>query len=1850
MDLAVSSCDPQRRTVRLALPLIRAWFTDLPGVTPDDVRRVFFLDTSSETTTAPQNPIPTPAAVASSAFCEHGASSGVPLPVWIDYLVSPMHAMIGIKLLKLAASDFAYEIELDADTYRLTSLVARFVENDYWRPIHDAMGLRLDMFHALLCILGQRIGWSRTATLCLMPRFNEVKQSAGGLLNIPQLINFFRPHESLQKYDHAERVDILRQELSRRNVVIEAFTEDAMDRLPEMGGDGGGDVSTSVSMVPSDEALTDGIQRRTPPPAAATRCRLIVRIATGSDAPREEQLFTCDSREQAEEQYEHVVIQQATQLWKVLRQVSATSVTASATSAAGSGKNGAPSRHLEELSDTEYHAYHRWILNIVKRMTRFQHPFRTTLMELGVLDDVLEDEGWIPLSLAERLVEERYQADRSDGTPCPTAAVIEGLLQQHDFLQRFQVAVRIPNKRPNHTAAAAKLDGGRENAPPSSRNETFIRSTYAHDAQVGLASVPAQGDEAMKGGVVHVGLESLTDVVLNSYERVTWPQVAREWRPLIENWRKQSRTAHLTSSSAPLPVELLSESSSIPRYVYVHHETSKKWEQELDQKGFRLYDRNAFVVAIVRESVDVAAEYLCRPNRSRFDEKLSGDLVFLEFDMHRALLDAAGLSVYRMPAVESHPPHFAISPTDSKYVKVTKIKNFDEVSTKRVKFVPMAYFTGAYLRVSADGKISRHVLVRANGQDPNMQSLKLVLLPPLIAIDSYYDDRHGMTVSMVADPASAAHEATPAAVPSASSANSTTVPISPQLDSTTVPVGASSATPDTVQKNDENKTGPAVTEVGLGPPSLGNGAASLAPPDGSVTLDVAPIMAQVTEFASSADALRMELRIPKLTEKGQAFFNRTVHMKRIKAHIIELGLRYSEKTITGTGRGGGMAMAANSGTACGGNAAACHHPHALLPHCPPPPTTDDAAPVGEFPIACPGSSSSPQPLVAALLSSTAMASMFDVLIVSKGYQFSATLIQDLESELGINFTNRQLLRAATTAQSVDSHRDRNYERLEFIGDAVLDFVIAHDTVCVFGGGHHRHQELSGAKERLDASASVPAAPYQQRWTSTIHTNVVSVVCPNSVLCWLLPKALEEEMRILYGAELVEKTRADMVESILGAVYKDGHGLDRIRKLCQYLFTGMRSVLAIAATDRRHPKMKDSHIASLNEAVKACPYLAVDHVDDLLQLLPPFDMRSVFPVKEMADLRDSYGSKRKGGFEGYSTSSMPGAYDSHRALFGHPRIQDKAYATHFTTGSIYSYRRVASHTHAAMVHNRILQLFCLHNAVPSAYVNEAITEFTPLTLDVDGVSVSFVGLERIITRWFARTFPGVSMSSGLVLDCSGTSVVTKKYKRSCHVHFPQVLVSLRQLGEHTDALRQFIKQHVDKEQRLPAFRRGQMVLLHGVSLGYGGQRHDTPRPPPGAVASSSLLAGHGDGGGSSTNCSAGRVLLVTRQIAMELVMDVAKIAATECGGSGRSPPPPPPVHPSASAAASPSPPLLLATYRAIQDANRPLVIAMRYLHVVDLIYAMPYVSRSYRILAFGTILATFHKPEALRTLLRYPPSATVPLLPASSGNFVVVRPLEVVGMGVIHGEVVPLAFVPFKETASFHVFDSGMLSSTVEILQNTDRQLEPLCASFNQLSLLLRGAAARPITEGGNPSTSAMAGGATVKPSGLYFKVMQPLLEKDVYSTAHWAKVIDKGLTESRKLRMYLCDKWDTVYDQEYRPLLQSKLLVARRLDATILPGAGGIDVSTVTLRPQNQPLVGRKATTTDKQHVVDKRSAAIHPSDGSLHYHHSETSGGMDSTAVGPPPESAAFASDENILPHRCALTVTGRAPAATRS
>lgn len=124
-------------------------------------------------------------------------------------------------------------------------------------------------------------------------------------------------------------------------------------------------------------------------------------------------------------------------------------------------------------------------------------------------------------------------------------------------------------------------------------------------------------------------------------------------------------------------------------------------------------------------------------------------------------------------------------------------------------------------------------------------------------------------------------------------------------------------------------------------------------------------------------------------------------------------------------------------------------------------------------------------------------------------------LDKLQKDLGYTFADRTLLLKALTHVSYTKEKeieeDYNYERLEFLGDAVLELVVS-DYI-------YRHIDgLAGDLSRL--RASLVSATYLQDVATKLS----------------LQKYIIKSKSL---SQLSKKTLADLFESVVGAVYLDG---------------------------------------------------------------------------------------------------------------------------------------------------------------------------------------------------------------------------------------------------------------------------------------------------------------------------------------------------------------------------------------------------------------------------------------------------------------------------------------------------------------------------------------------------------------------------------------------------------------------------------------------------------------------------------------------------------------------------------------
>lgn len=131
-------------------------------------------------------------------------------------------------------------------------------------------------------------------------------------------------------------------------------------------------------------------------------------------------------------------------------------------------------------------------------------------------------------------------------------------------------------------------------------------------------------------------------------------------------------------------------------------------------------------------------------------------------------------------------------------------------------------------------------------------------------------------------------------------------------------------------------------------------------------------------------------------------------------------------------------------------------------------------------------------------------------------------MNNIESKLNYQFKDKKLLQTALTHSSLSNEiGGENYERLEFLGDAIIEFVVS-DFIYKFD------YLDSGLLSKLRASL-VSTKNFCQ-----ISTNL------NLDKCLRKSKSLNT---------LSDKTKADIWESLIGAVYLDG-GLLKAKELIE----------------------------------------------------------------------------------------------------------------------------------------------------------------------------------------------------------------------------------------------------------------------------------------------------------------------------------------------------------------------------------------------------------------------------------------------------------------------------------------------------------------------------------------------------------------------------------------------------------------------------------------------------------------------------------------------------------------------------
>ncbi len=132
-------------------------------------------------------------------------------------------------------------------------------------------------------------------------------------------------------------------------------------------------------------------------------------------------------------------------------------------------------------------------------------------------------------------------------------------------------------------------------------------------------------------------------------------------------------------------------------------------------------------------------------------------------------------------------------------------------------------------------------------------------------------------------------------------------------------------------------------------------------------------------------------------------------------------------------------------------------------------------------------------------------------------------MKNLQKTLNYTFKNKNLLKKALTHRSSVRHKTDSNERLEFLGDAVLELVVTEYLI----------EKYSNIDEGV--LSKIRAA--------SVNTNTLSLVAKKiEIYKYLFVGKSEQKEGIIYNKSILENT----FEALIGAIYLDG-GLNSAKK-------------------------------------------------------------------------------------------------------------------------------------------------------------------------------------------------------------------------------------------------------------------------------------------------------------------------------------------------------------------------------------------------------------------------------------------------------------------------------------------------------------------------------------------------------------------------------------------------------------------------------------------------------------------------------------------------------------------------------
>ncbi len=172
---------------------------------------------------------------------------------------------------------------------------------------------------------------------------------------------------------------------------------------------------------------------------------------------------------------------------------------------------------------------------------------------------------------------------------------------------------------------------------------------------------------------------------------------------------------------------------------------------------------------------------------------------------------------------------------------------------------------------------------------------------------------------------------------------------------------------------------------------------------------------------------------------------------------------------------------------------------------------------------------------------------------SKNLFVNDRTVNECERCLGYSFKNVELLKTALTHRSCSSEQKRNYERLEFLGDSVLGYIVAEHLFLEYS---NKEGVLTADKQRLVSTEPLATA------AKSLHLNEFVAISDNL-----------KQNAFLHGVP--DSVCENVYEAIVAAIYLDG-GLSECKAFIQ------RSLLV---NEKKSLKTKN-YIVELQEYAQA----------------------------------------------------------------------------------------------------------------------------------------------------------------------------------------------------------------------------------------------------------------------------------------------------------------------------------------------------------------------------------------------------------------------------------------------------------------------------------------------------------------------------------------------------------------------------------------------------------------------------------------------------------------------------------------